>query len=185
MDIRQIKHTLRDHEMENISEARVVQAAVLVPLVERDGVPHILFEGSKDYIDTYDKFICGIDSGEGYDTSRIAQYYDITETPAHVRLADKLEEYINDKNDIFRWTHFFLMKSKWWMIKRSSVHMIAILANLIDKYLLKMDGVKSQNIITKIFSSRTSKLISRNRRKQRFEIDKETVFKKLSFDEGE
>ena len=44
MDIRQIKHTLRDHEMENISEARVVQAAVLVPLVERDGVPHILFE---------------------------------------------------------------------------------------------------------------------------------------------
>ncbi len=145
---------------------------------------NILFEGSKEYIDTYDRFVCGIDSDEGYDTSSVAKYYDITETSAHVRLADKLEEYINDKNDFFGWTKSFLMKSRWWALKRSVAHMMAILANPIDKYLLKMDGAKKQNVITKIFASRKSKLVSRNHRKQRFEIDKEIIFKKFSFDDG-
>ena len=44
MDIGQIRETLGTHQTEQIQESSVMHAAVLIPLVQRDGALHVLFE---------------------------------------------------------------------------------------------------------------------------------------------
>lgn len=146
---------------------------------------NILFEYNKNYIESYGEFLKCINSDNGYDTSGIARYYDIGEKPAHVRLAERLEEYIRDRQDVFFWSKELIRKCRLWMVKKRMVHLLARIASPLDKYLVYMYKHSKHNAITRVFSNRIRKIAFRENRKKRFKCDEEKIYEKMFSEKGD
>lgn len=141
---------------------------------------NILFEENKHYIKSFSELVADFDKDGGYDTTGIAKYYNVQSTPSFIRLADHLEKYIYDKDDVFVWEDDLLRKCKKWKRKRRFISFLASLVRPVDSYLLRESSKHDKHFfMSMLFRKRLSKLVYRKTRRERFKKDEIVIRKKM------